>query len=206
MIALTQDKKASARAYERARSLLVGLAPVPSVEWRYFARQLRTARLARGELLTRAGELADCFAFVVAGLLKKLHVTARGKPVVRGFSGPGELAGAYASLLSQQPSQLSVEAVVDSTLLVMPWQTWTSLYGRHACWQAVGRRVAETLFLEREARAHELLTQSPSERYAAFCRRHEALLPQVRQYDIASYLGITPVSLSRLRARRGRAG
>lgn len=64
--------------------------------------------------------------------------------------------------------------------------------------------MAELTLLEREARAHELLTLSASERYARFCETHRALLPELRSYDIASYLGITPVSLSRLRARKAR--
>jgi CRP-like cAMP-binding protein len=55
--------------------------------------------------------------------------------------------------------------------------------------------------VEREERAHELLTASATERYARFCAAHRSLLPRLRDYDIASYLGITPVSLSRIRGR-----
>jgi CRP-like cAMP-binding protein len=204
MAALARDKKRSALAAERVYPFLAGLASIPPGEWRHFARLLRLVTLAKGCALTRAGDVADCFGFVLDGVVKKVHVTAHGRSVVRGFSGPGELTGAYASLLSQEPSNLSVEAVATSTLLVMSWQAFVSLYDRHACWQVVGRRVAEAQLIERETRAHELLTQSPSERYAAFCERYPGLVARLRQYEIASYLGITPVSLSRLRARRAR--
>ncbi len=205
MSALTADKKRlETLANERVRPLLASLAPIPSSEWLHFARKLRLYELRRGETLTQAGAVANAFAFVVDGALRKVHVTARGRRVVRGFAGPSELAGAYASLLSREPSHLSVDAVVDSTLIVMSWLDFTNLYARHACWQAVGRRIAEDLFLERETRAHELLTLTASERYRAFCQKHRGLLPLLRQYDIASYLGITPVSLSRLRARRAK--
>ena len=84
---------------------------------------------------------------------------------------------------------------------MLPWSELEALYTRHVCWQIVGRRFAETALLEREARAHELLTLNAAERFAGFCETHRALLPHLRSYDIASYLGITPVSLSRLRAR-----
>jgi CRP-like cAMP-binding protein len=61
--------------------------------------------------------------------------------------------------------------------------------------------MAEAMLLEREARAHELLTLTATERYTRFRDTHRELLSLLRSYDIASYLGITPVSLSRLRAR-----
>jgi len=157
--------------------------------------------LTRGEFLTRAGEAADEVGFVVKGLFRKAHVTPRGKPIVRGFGGAGSVIGAYVSLLTGEPSYLDVEALCESELFVLKWSELNALYARHACFQTIGRRLAELTLLEREARAHELLTLSASERYARFRETHRALLPELRSYDIASYLGITPVSLSRLRKR-----
>ena len=107
-----------------------------------------------------------------------------------------------ASSTTGAPSYLSVEALCDSELFTLPWSELNSLYARHTCFQTIGRRLAEVTLLEREARAHELLTLTASERYARFLQTHQALLPELRDYDIASYLGITPVSLSRLRARK----
>jgi len=84
---------------------------------------------------------------------------------------------------------------------VLPWSELEALYGRHVCWQTVGRKFAEATLIEREARAHELLTLNAAQRFARFCVSHRELLSELRSYDIASYLGISPVSLSRLRAR-----
>jgi len=198
------DNNVARLADAYVRPLLERLAPIPVDEWRHFARHLRLLQIARGEALTRAGEPARSFGLVLAGVIRKAYVTATGRSMARAFSGPGELVGAYASLLSGNASHLTVDALVDSTLFVMPWSAFVALYDRHVCWQIVGRRVAETELLDRESRADELLTQSPTERYEAFCVRHAPLLPFLHQYDIASYLGITPVSLSRLRGRRRR--
>jgi CRP-like cAMP-binding protein len=183
--------------------ILRQLADVPPGEWRYLASQLRFEHLDKHQALTQAGHVADRLGFVVSGLIRKLHVTERGRPIVRGFGGPGMWVGAYASLLTGQPSYLTVEAIVPSELFVLDWSVLETLYARHSCWLQIGRRMAEMFLLEREARAHELLTLSAGERYAAFCRSHRDLLPLLRHYDVASYLGITPVSLSRLRARAG---
>jgi CRP-like cAMP-binding protein len=199
-MSLTRDKKSLAA--QHVLPLLEQLCPVPRKEFAYLEARLTLRRLKRGDFLTRAGAVADEVGFVVTGLFRKLHVTSRGKAIVRGFGGPGAIVGAYVSLLTGAPSYLSVEALCDSELFVLPWSELNALYRRHSCFQTIGRRLAELTLLEREARAHDLLTLSASERYARFRETHRELLPQLRAYDIASYLGITPVSLSRLRARR----
>jgi CRP-like cAMP-binding protein len=199
-MSLTRDKKLLAT--EHVLPLLKTLGPLPKQEFAFLETRLVFRRLKRGEFLTRAGEVADQVGFVVKGLFRKLHVTPRGKAIVRGFGGPGAVVGAYVSLLTSTPSYLSVEALRDSELFTLPWSELNALYARHACFQTIGRRLAETMLLEREARAHELLTLTASERYARFLATHQEMLSELRDYDIASYLGITPVSLSRLRARR----
>jgi CRP-like cAMP-binding protein len=198
-MSLTEDNKF--RAIIALRRLVQQLAPLPANELAHLESRLTFRRLDRGEFLTEAGQVAAHVGFVVSGLIRKAHVTPRGKPVVRGFAGPGAVVGAYVSLLTGAPSYLSVEALRDSELFVLKWSDLNLLYARHACFQALGRRLAELTLLEREERAHELLTLSAGERYARFRETHHALLPELRSYDIASYLGITPVSLSRLRAR-----
>jgi CRP-like cAMP-binding protein len=181
------------------------LADIPPTEWAYFAERLSWLELAPGAALSEAGVVADRLGFVVHGLIRKLHLSEQGKRVVRGFAGPGSVVGAYASLLTRQPSHLRVEALEPTGLFVLQWSEIDALYARHVCWQIVGRRLAEANLVEREQRAHELLTASATERYRRFCATHRDLLPRLRDYDIASYLGITPVSLSRLRARRLRS-
>lgn len=198
-MSFTRDNKLLAATH--VRPFLEQLAPLPKKEFAYFASRLRFRRLRRGEFLTRAGEVAAEVGFVVSGLFRKAHVTPRGKPIVRGFAGPASVIGAYVSLLTGAPSYLSVEAMRDSELFVLRWSELNALYARHSCFQTIGRRLAELTLVEREERAHELLTLSAGERYARFRETHRALLPELRSYDIASYLGITPVSLSRLRAR-----
>ena len=191
-------------AYSAIRHFVEAVAPVPPAEWSHFEGMLRSVHLERGQVLTRAGEVADRFAFVARGVVRKVHVTPQGRSVTRGFGGPGELVGAYVSLITQTLSHLTVEALVDTQVISVAWQSFVQLYDRHPCWDRVGRRIAEQALVERETRALELLTLSAAERYSRFCAQHAAILPSLHQYDIASYLGITPVSLSRLRSQRSR--
>ncbi|MBU8895295.1 Crp/Fnr family transcriptional regulator [Corallococcus sp. M34] len=177
------------------------LAPVPDEEW-HFARTLfRPRRLDRGEYLTRAGDVAMEFGWVLRGLIRKYYLDRNDSEVVRGFASEGQLAGAYASLLSRAPSILNVQALEKTALLVMSHSDITQLYGRHACWQELGRKVAESLLLEREEREYQLLRLNATDRYLAFRRDQGELVGRVPQHQIAAYLGITPVSLSRIIGR-----
>jgi len=199
-MSFTGDKN-RAHAEQHVLPLLRRLTAIPAREWRYVRARLVLRRLPAGAALTRAGDVGAELGFVVSGVIRKLYVSERGRPTVRGFGGPGSVVGAYVSLLTREPSYLSVEALTDAVLFVLPWSEVEVLYGRHSCWQTVGRKLAEATLIERETRAHELLTLSAAERFERFCASHRELLPELRSYDIASYLGITPVSLSRLRAR-----
>ena len=104
-------------------------------------------------------------------------------------------------MITQTPSTLTVEALVPSTLITLSRTVSQQLFDRHHGWERVGRRIAELQFIERELREHELLCLTPLQRYEKFRRERPQLLNIIPQYLIASYLGITPVSLSRIRAR-----
>lgn len=177
------------------------MADVPAAEWEFLADRLRVVKLDPGERFTEFGEIADRFGVVTEGVLCKRYVIHTGEGFVRGFAAEGELAGAYVSLLTKAPSELSVEAVTRAEVLIVPYAVMDILYARHVCWERIGRRLAESFLVEREYRAAQLLTCDATARYLNFLATHDHLIGRVREADVASYLGITPVSLSRIKAR-----
>lgn len=88
----------------------------------------------------------------------------------------------------------------DSTLITVDYETYQELLGSHTCWQIVARKLAEMVFILKEKREAELLLNSAPERYQQFLTDYPDLETRVPQYHIASYLGITPESLSRIRS------
>ena len=92
-------------------------------------------------------------------------------------------------------------ALMDSELLVIRFRDFEALFDRHACWERVGRKIAEGMFISKERRERELLMLSAEERYRLFLGRYKHLEKRIPQYQIAAYLGITPVALSRIRRR-----
>lgn len=169
----------------------------------------RVRVLRRGEHLLVAGARATHVAIVVEGLLREYFVIAEGasgKVVERtkAFVPEGRASGSLADLLSGAPSRAFIVAEEPTRLLVAPWAAHRALSARSKAWDALGRASLEALLLAKAEREWELLGLDAEARYAALRTRWPELEGRVVARHIASYLGITPVHLSRLRARRAR--
>ena len=174
---------------------------VPPEQWRAFDALLSPLRLRKGGFFMRPGEPSGRIGIVRKGLLRFYYVDASGGDATKAFRGPGELAAAYAEMLLGAPSRTFIEALQDSEMLVVDYARLQRLYDRHPCWQELGRRVAEHFYLTKEQREFEFLQLSAEERYRRFNKEYPGLAGRIPQYHVASYLGITPVALSRIRRR-----
>jgi len=99
------------------------------------------------------------------------------------------------------PCRSHIQAMEDSELLIGDYDRMKKLYARNAGWQELGRRIAENFYVGKERREYELLQLSASERYLMFDQEYPGLARRIPQYYVASYLGITPVALSRIVSR-----
>ena len=158
--------------------------------------------LPRGAYLLRAGELAGEVAVVVRGLLREHFVLADGVERTKAFVLEGGFTGSLADLLSGARSRAFIVAEEPSRLLVAPFSALRSLHERDPAWRRGHERYVESLFLQKAEREYELLGLDAEARYAAFARRFPGLEARIAARHVASYLGITPVHLSRLRRRR----
>lgn len=108
----------------------------------------------------------------------------------------------YVSCITGQPSLLSIESLTDCRLLVFTYETLQSLYEQSQQWERFGRLLAEYLSIGLEERMAGLLMLSAEERYHQLLESNkQKILERIPQHYIANYLGITPVSLSRIRNR-----
>ena len=183
--------------YARAPSLAPEL-------WRALGGLLRARRLDKGDFLSKEGEKPSDFAIVRSGMLRFYYVDVDGAEATKAFRGPGELAAPYAELLMGIPSRTYIQAMEDSEVLVADFARLHGLFARHQSWQEVARLIAEHFYVIKERREFELLQLSAEERYERFTRDFPGLIGRVSQYHVASYLGITPVALSRIVSRRRR--
>jgi CRP-like cAMP-binding protein len=186
------------KLHERFASLV----PLPAGEWEKAEALAREQVLAKRELFLRPGEPADRFGVVLQGVFRAVRVSARGGESIKAFRAEGELIGAYAEMLQRVPSMTAIEALEPSRVLVFRAGDFRELEQGHVCWERLARRVAEHHFIIKERREQEFLDLSAEERLERFWEEHPHLVGRVPQRDVAAYLGITEVALSRIMSRR----
>lgn len=170
-------------------------------EWNALVPHLSIITLKRQDCLIKQGDTANQVALVLDGLFRQFYMKD-GDERTTYFFLEEQLVGAYMSCVTGQPSPVTIEALSDSTCIAFPYRVLTTLFSQYDGWQLFGRRFAEYIMVSLEERMVGLLTRSPEERYLDLLTGNQrGLLQQVPQHYIANYLGITPVSLSRIRNR-----
>lgn len=107
----------------------------------------------------------------------------------------------YESVLTETPSQMIIEATEASEITLLHKNDVFKLYQSSAKWQEAGRLISDQIFLKAKQRIDTLLFLSPEERYIDLLNNQPEILQQIPQKHIATYLGIQPQSLSRIRKR-----
>lgn len=182
------------------------LAPIPEAEWRRAEGLGKELQLKKRAHFLAPGDPSDRFAFVLSGLFRAYRVAEDGAASVKAFRAEGELLGAYAEMLQRQPSITYIEALEPSRILAFTQRDFEALEAGHRCWTQLARRIAEHHFVLKERREQEFLELDAAGRWARFQAEQAHLLGRVTQAEIAAYLGITPVGLSRIvsRTKKGR--
>jgi CRP-like cAMP-binding protein len=173
-------------------------ASVPIEQWLDFESKLVEKSLIKGEYLLQAGDKALDFGIILDGLFRLYYTDKNGKEQIKNFRRNGELIGPYAEMLLNIPSRTYIQAMESSRVVLINSQDFLPFYQKHSCWQTLGRLVAEKHFLAKEQREFEFLQLDVMDRYNRFCEEFGILMGKIPQHQIASYLGITPVALSRV--------
>ncbi len=175
---------------------------IPREELRKFFKLKKTIRLEKNEYLLRAGDIPDRLGFVISGLLRLFYIDDSGREINKHFCMEGTVAVAYKPFILREQSEIYIQALEDVKLIVIDYNTYNYLLNSHACWQALARKMAELILILSQKRESELLLIDARERYRRFLHDYPNLVNRLSQYHIASYLGITPESLSRIRASK----
>ena len=175
-------------------------------DWHPLAEALRPCHLTRGEHFVQAGEHRPELALLLSGNCRLYYPRPDGEERTTYSFFENHLLGDYPGCLTGQPSQLSIQALTDAELVVFDYAVLRRLYDERPVYERFGRLVAEYLLLGTDARLVEQLLLSPEERYRALLSSGKTkIMERIPQHLVANYLGITPVSLSRIRGRVARS-
>lgn len=107
----------------------------------------------------------------------------------------------YQSFLLQKPSNYYWQAMENSELLLIPYYAAQQLYQQSPHWDKFGRLIAEKVYMQVNERIEMLQFYTPEQRYTSLLQQKPELFRRLSQFQLASYLGIKPQSLSRIRKR-----
>jgi CRP-like cAMP-binding protein len=156
--------------------------------------------LKKGDFFVRQGHVCQYVGFINTGLLR-YFVNQDGDEKIYSFGLENDFVCDYESFLSQRPCQRAVQAIDDVSLVVISSANLQRLFAELTYGERFGRVVIEQVFVKTIGQLVSLYTDSPELRYQAFLDEYPTLSARITQYHIASYVGVKPQSLSRIRAR-----
>ncbi|UBM59661.1 Crp/Fnr family transcriptional regulator [Marinilongibacter aquaticus] len=183
------------------KSFFCGLAPVSDSSWDRFEALFRPQSLKKGEYFISEGQMAHKVAFLNKGILRAFYRHSNGTEYNKHFFLNPCFIGAYTSLITGTVNQINQEALSDCEILVAQYTEIEALYALCPDLERAARRLVELFFIQKEQREIELVLLDANERYRIFQSNFPQLEQLIPQYHIASYLGITPTQLSRIRKK-----
>lgn len=187
-----------------ARRILEQLSGSVLPEWAVAASALRTTGVAKGEYLFRTGDEEHTVFFIANGLIKMVYETREGEEWIKAFASTDMFFASLSALQMGGAASFSALALRDTIVERIDYRIIRELAERHIEWQRALTRAFEIYGARKEIRERALLTQSAEERYSRFLLDYPAIAHQISQKDLAGYIRITPVALSRIKRRLSR--
>lgn len=161
----------------------------------------KQTHLPKNEIFSKEGVHARKIGFLEKGIVRTFIRSYEGKEYTKQFFFGPSIIGAYTSLLTNQPNRIIQQALTDCTVWVADYAKIESLYDQSHEMERIGRKIAEYYYMEKEQNIVEMALYDADKRYAIIKERFPNIESQVQQYHIASYLGISPTQLSRIRRK-----
>ena len=155
----------------------------------------------KGDVFVEKGALNRKIGFIFQGLFRLYYTKDSGDEISNAFPYEGYLLGSYECIVFNQPSTQTYQALEDSIVLLTDYDKLIELYDKNSRIERFGRIVAEHYIGIMQMRIADYLIFSPEQRYINLLSEFPEIVQRVSLNHIASALGITPVSLSRIRKR-----
>ncbi|MBW1654570.1 Crp/Fnr family transcriptional regulator [Flavobacterium quisquiliarum] len=153
----------------------------------------------KNEIILREGDLARYYYFVKSGLLGYYTIDEGGKIIYKLFFEENSFCASVSSIIQGIPSHFSIRALEDSEVIMYPAETFRKLISEHhdlALFQIA--YLEKNWVVKKEPLEINLKSETAKQRYITLYQ-NEKLFDRLKQHEIASYLGITPTQLSRIR-------
>ena len=172
-------------------------------EWIVFTQHLEFKSLKKKKHFAEPGTVCNDIGFITSGSVRYYHVKD-GEEITGYFSFENEYVSSYKSYLTRQPAYSYIQALEHTELITISYHNMQLMLANPMLaykMERFGRLVAEHYLICYEDRVASFITKTPEERYLDLLSTGREILQRMPQHYIAHFLGITPVSLSRIRRR-----
>jgi CRP-like cAMP-binding protein len=180
------------------RKQLETFSPMSQSDWDYFSSKLQCVSFQKKDIILKKGQTENYLSFVEKGTLR-MYIPKIENDLTFGFVFQNQFISAYDSFLTQTPCNYQVEALSETILWRISHSDLNDIYINTKIGNEIGRKNAESLFLIKSSREMSLLNLNAKERYEELFLERPQLIKEIPLKYIASYIGITPQALSRIR-------
>ena len=184
---------------EKLKTYLQTFAPISDKEFKEVKSNFYIIHLKKGDFFVQQGKICRQIAFINRGSLRTFYFNDKAEEITHCFRTEETFVSSYKSFILQKPSFLSIIALEECELFVIDFDNLQKLYNTSMTWQRIGRLQAERRYIEMEEYASVLNNEAAKEKYLRLLNEQPEVLQKANVKHIASYLGVTRRTLSRIR-------
>lgn len=157
--------------------------------------------IQKGDCFIREGQVPKKMALVIKGLFRYVYTHSNGNEFTKSIITENNFISSYSAMIHNTGSYFSIEALEDAEILEIDYVSWLAIKEKNPFWNLFLIKILEKAFCIKEKRERELLLFDAEKRYGIFISEFPNIENRISQLIIASYLGIQPESLSRLKKK-----
>ena len=185
---------------EDVKKFLENICPISTSDWTFISSKLQMVRFDKKTSLIKIGAIEKYMSFLSEGIVR-YYIPQEDSDLTFGFLFENQFVTAYDSFITQGPSPYQIETLTKTTMWRISYEDLQEIYIKTESGNFIGRRMAENMFLIKSKREIALLSKTAEERYLDLFKERPNLIKDIPLKYIASYIGVTPQALSRIRRR-----
>ncbi|RCW97007.1 Crp/Fnr family transcriptional regulator [Marinomonas foliarum] len=174
------------------------------IDWQRLTVPMDVHVIRKGDYLFQQGDFANRLYFLHSGLVRYVSVSDEGKEFTQTFAKSPRIIGSTKAMVTETRVLFGIQALEDSMISSYPWRAFYEQMRQDVGFLECYAKFLERIFIAKEERENAFVKHSAERRYLDFCADYPELKNVIPQQQIASYIGITPVALSRIRQKLNR--
>lgn len=181
------------------RTKIDSITPISDDEFDQSFRLFNRTQIKKGAYFVEAGKVCNQIGFIGKGILRTFVTKENGQEATTCFCSENQFTTSFRSLITQAPSQFTIQSIEESELLTLEYSHLQFLYKNTKSWSTIGRILAEREYLNMQSHALALNQETAKDKYLRLLKEQPLVAQRAPVQQIASYLGVTRETLSRIR-------